>query len=335
MSLLKYSKKVLLTGFSHLPSGFKISLYRLLGARIGKNVGLGFGSYILPFSGEFRRIHIGDDVEIEDGVRILAGNLTIGAGSQIKNDTRIWGQSDFSLGTDGYIDQECHFDLRRDITIGNKVTIGGGCWMYTHMVFSSVLSGAPFTFGPVTIRDRSYLGANVFVLPGVQIGNDTIVGARAVVTKDIGPDVVVVGNPAKEINRTSQKTKNLGEEEKQILVKEILDQFLKIYESRSKLLKEWDKTEYVISYAGQPVYYRIRVDDVASLVNFAQSSDKPYTLISFGIPQEVRDYCRSRSICWFDLDDSTRSGKNHGPSQIVEQFLEDYGIRLTRAQAER
>ena len=332
MSLLNYSRKLLLAGFSYLPSGPKLAVYRLLGAEIGKNVELGFGSYILPFSGEFRKIRIGDGVVIEDGVRILAGNLSLGTGSQIKNHTRIWGQSDFTLGSDSYIDQECHFDLRRDISMGDEVVVSGGCWIYTHMVFLSVLSGAPYKFGPVSVGDRAYLGANVFVLPGLSIGSGSLVGARAVVTKDVSPDSVVVGNPAKEIARTSYKTKTLSEGEKQVMVKEILDQFMKIYESRTKLLRAWDATEYAIAYAGQPVYYRARIDDVAPLEEFARISGKPFTLVSFGIPQTVRKYCADRPICWFDLGDGTRSGRDHGPARILERFLEDYGIRLAGAE---
>jgi acetyltransferase-like isoleucine patch superfamily enzyme len=328
MSLMKYSKKVLLAGFSFLPSVFKIAVYRRLGAKIGKDVELGFGSYIIPFSGEYQRIQIGDDVVIEDGVQILAGSLSLGKRSQIKNNTRIWGQSDFSLGSDAYIDQECHFDLRRDISIGSEVSVSGGCWIYTHMLFLSVLSGAPYKFAPVTVGDRSYLGANVFVLPGISIGNDAIVGARAVVTKDVSPDTVVVGSPAKEIDKTSRKTKTLSDTEKEVIVKEILDHFMKIYDRRTKLLKSWDTTEYIISYSGQPVYYRTRIDDVAPLLDFARTWDKPFTLISFGIPTEVRDYCAGQPISWFDLKDGTRSGKNHGPSQVVERFLGDYGIWL-------
>ena len=331
MSLMRYSKRLLLAGFSHLPSGVKILVYRILGAEIGKKVELGFGSYILPFSGEFRRIHIGDGVIIEDGVRILAGNLSLGARSQIKNNSRIWGQSDFSLGSDAYIDQECRFDLRRDISIGNDVAVSGGCWIYTHMVFLSVLSGAPYKFDPVTIGDRSYLGANAFILPGITIGSDAVIGARAVVTKDVGGGSVVVGNPAAVIRNAEPKI--LSDGEKQLIVKDILDQFMKIYQSRTKLLKDWDSTEYVISYAGEPVYYRTRIDEVSSLEHSAQKTGKPSILISFGIPPAVRAYCHDRSICWLDLGEGTRSEKNNGPSRTVERFLEDYGIRLTRVPA--
>lgn len=54
---------------------------------------------------------------------------------------------------------------------------------------------------PITIADNVWLGGGVIVCPGVTIGQDTVVGAGAVVTKDLPADVVAVGNPARVIRR--------------------------------------------------------------------------------------------------------------------------------------
>jgi maltose O-acetyltransferase len=50
---------------------------------------------------------------------------------------------------------------------------------------------------PITLEDRVWLGGGVIVLPGVTIGADTVVGAGTVVTRDLPPGVVAVGNPAR------------------------------------------------------------------------------------------------------------------------------------------
>lgn len=52
---------------------------------------------------------------------------------------------------------------------------------------------------PITIEDNVWLGGGVIVLPGVTVGRDTVVGAGAVVTRDLPPGVVAVGNPARVI----------------------------------------------------------------------------------------------------------------------------------------
>ena len=58
----------------------------------------------------------------------------------------------------------------------------------------------------VTIGDDCWIGANVTILPGVNIGNNSIVGAGAVVTKDIPPYAVAAGIPAKIVMRLNEKS---------------------------------------------------------------------------------------------------------------------------------
>jgi maltose O-acetyltransferase len=54
---------------------------------------------------------------------------------------------------------------------------------------------------PITIGDNVWLGGGVIVLPGVRIGDDSVIGAGAVVTGDIPARVVAVGNPARVIRQ--------------------------------------------------------------------------------------------------------------------------------------
>lgn len=52
---------------------------------------------------------------------------------------------------------------------------------------------------PITLEDNVWLGGGVTVLPGVSVGRDTVVGAGAVVTRDLPAGVVAVGNPARVV----------------------------------------------------------------------------------------------------------------------------------------
>jgi acetyltransferase-like isoleucine patch superfamily enzyme len=56
---------------------------------------------------------------------------------------------------------------------------------------------------PVRVRDGADIGVNVVLLPGVTIGNGAIVGAGAVVTKDVAPNTIVAGVPAKFLRSRS------------------------------------------------------------------------------------------------------------------------------------
>ena len=57
-------------------------------------------------------------------------------------------------------------------------------------------NGEQFSF-PVKIEDNVWIGSNVVILPGVTIGENSVIGAGSVVTKDIPKNVVAVGNPCK------------------------------------------------------------------------------------------------------------------------------------------
>ena len=54
---------------------------------------------------------------------------------------------------------------------------------------------------PVTIEDGAWVGANAIILPGVTIGRGAVVGAGTLVMKDVAPNTVVMGNPARVVKR--------------------------------------------------------------------------------------------------------------------------------------
>ncbi|OXM72528.1 maltose acetyltransferase [Amycolatopsis sp. KNN50.9b] len=87
------------------------------------------------------------------------------------------------------------------ITIGADVQIGPGVQLLTPThPLDAELRRAKWEAGkPVTVHDNVWLGGGVIVCPGVTIGADTVVGAGAVVTRDLPPSVVAVGNPARVV----------------------------------------------------------------------------------------------------------------------------------------
>ena len=63
------------------------------------------------------------------------------------------------------------------------------------------ITGHPTTKGDVVIGNDVWIGANSVVLPGVQIGNHSVIGAGSIITKNIPPYSVAVGNPARIVKR--------------------------------------------------------------------------------------------------------------------------------------
>ncbi len=86
------------------------------------------------------------------------------------------------------------------VTFGNNVKIGPNCGFYTSSHPFDIETRRKLEFAkPIKIGNDVWIGGNVCVLPGVTIGDNTIIGAGSVVTRDIPSNVVAVGNPCKVI----------------------------------------------------------------------------------------------------------------------------------------
>ena len=137
--------------------------------------------------------------------------------SQIGDGTRIW---QFAVVLKGAkIGRDCNICaqtfIEDDVVIGDNVTVKCGVQLWDGLrVGNNVFIGPNVTFCndkhprsgnhsftrlQTVIEDDVSLGANATILPGVTLGRGCIVGAGAVVTKDVPPGVTVAGNPAKEL----------------------------------------------------------------------------------------------------------------------------------------
>ncbi|GAB2025171.1 sugar O-acetyltransferase [Lactovum odontotermitis] len=88
------------------------------------------------------------------------------------------------------------------VTIGSHCFIGPNCQLFTpnHHTSDKMLRREGWQYdAPITIGNDCWFGGSVIILPGVTIGDNVIVGAGAVVTKDVASNCVVAGNPAKII----------------------------------------------------------------------------------------------------------------------------------------
>ncbi|KUO71776.1 MAG: 2,3,4,5-tetrahydropyridine-2,6-dicarboxylate N-acetyltransferase [Clostridia bacterium BRH_c25] len=95
--------------------------------------------------------------------------------------------------------------------LGARATVGNNCHIGAGAVLAGVLE--PPSADPVVIEDNVLVGANAVVLEGVHIGKGAVVAAGSVVTKDVEPDTVVAGIPARMI----KNVKDLGTDKKKIL----------------------------------------------------------------------------------------------------------------------
>jgi len=146
------------------PSRYTISILRYFGAKIGK------------------------------GVRIQAPFMIHNA------DQAVPIYSNLIIGDDCYIGRDCIFDIKGKIILGNKVTISHRAVLNTHTnAGKSPVAHNALTksIGNIKINDGAYLGSNVTVLESVDIGRNTIIGAKSLVNKDISDGFTAFGVPCK------------------------------------------------------------------------------------------------------------------------------------------
>ncbi|MDY6931390.1 MAG: acyltransferase [Halobacteriota archaeon] len=101
----------------------------------------------------------------------------------------------------------CFLDpVRPDlITIEEWVSLAGNVTILTHsnptMPLRDILPNQGTTIAPVVVKRGAWIAVNCVILPGVTIGENSIVAAGAIVTKDVPPYTIVAGVPAKEIKK--------------------------------------------------------------------------------------------------------------------------------------
>ena len=105
------------------------------------------------------------------------------------------------LGENVFINSGCRFQDQGGVYIGDGALIGHNAVLATLNHDMDPDKRANLIPAPIHIGKNAWLGANVTVLPGVTIGDGAVVAAGAVVTKDVPPDTVAAGVPARVIRR--------------------------------------------------------------------------------------------------------------------------------------
>ncbi|MFZ5963842.1 sugar O-acetyltransferase [Thalassococcus sp. BH17M4-6] len=111
--------------------------------------------------------------------------------------------SNITLGDNVFLNYGCVLLDVCPITIGNRVDIAPYVQILTaDHPRDAATRDAGLEFGqPITIHDNVWIGAGAMLMPGVTIGADAIIGAGAVVTRDVAPGTTVGGVPARPLRR--------------------------------------------------------------------------------------------------------------------------------------
>ncbi|MBJ2240724.1 N-acetyltransferase [Pseudomonas sp. MF6772] len=201
------------------------------GAKIGNNVSIG------PYSIVHKNVVIGDNTEIgaycEIGLPTKLANgrpLIIGKDAVIRSHSVFYEGSTFGtnlvtghrvtvrelttagdgfqIGTLGDIQGHCeigdYVKCHSNVHIGQHSTVGNYVWIFPYVVLTNDPHPPSEVMAGVTIEDFAVIATMSVILPGVTVKKGALVGAHSSVNKDVAPDAVVAGSPAKFICGTEK-----------------------------------------------------------------------------------------------------------------------------------
>lgn len=138
----------------------------------------------------WNRFELGIDSTIED-----FSAVNNGVGSVIIGDRTKIGLSNTIIGP---------VTIGNDIRLAQNITISGLNHIYSDKTLPIHAQGV--TTSPIIIEDETWIGANVVIVAGVTVGKHCIIAAGSIVTKNIPPYSVAVGNPARVIKQYNHQT---------------------------------------------------------------------------------------------------------------------------------
>jgi acetyltransferase-like isoleucine patch superfamily enzyme len=147
--------------------------------------------------------------------------IQIGARTISRGECRVFGpEANITIGSDCYIGDNSKIWSAFGITIGDRVLIAHSVNIHDndshpksaahrHRQTVDICNAGTYDLtdvgmAPIVIEDDAWIGFNASILKGVTIGKGAIIGAASVITKDVSPYAIMVGNPARQVGTASE-----------------------------------------------------------------------------------------------------------------------------------
>lgn len=344
-------KELILFGF--LPSCIKKVMYRLRGYRIGKHVSIGFGSVIcskLVEVGDYtsigfftiirgKSIKIGAHVSIGATTFLDTPYIEIGEGTKINEQVFVgglqWHDSKFIVGKNCQIMQMSFINPAISITIGDDSGVGGNSLIFGHASWQSVFDGYSAEFAPIEIGNSVALTWRTFVMPGVNIGDGSVIGPGSLVNRNIPENCLAAGFPVRVISKSPDFPRQISSEEK-IRILEDIQQKMLSYFSGSGLECSMENSMHVVNWNSRGLL-RSHKHVRRMIINYNNpppkipSNPTPNLYVSlWAIPDEIRRDLNKLNVLWFDIERKERSPIIDDLGEEVSLFLRRFGVRFNR-----
>lgn len=331
-----------------LPSALKIAYYRWRGAKIGKGVKIGFGAVILS-----NDIEIGNETTIGMFTSIACTRLKIGKRTIIRLFVLIDAR-EISIGNDVIISEvallrtmipniqskiilhdRVHIfpftviDPSRKVEIGEESCVGYNSSIYTHSSYKSKLDGYPVEFGEVNIGKGVWLSSDIFINQSVTIGDGAVIGTGAVISRDIPPYVMMAGSPARQIKSKEQFLINYTEQEKFLILIDIIDEFCQYLYDYAEFT--WQRTgsneqpKWALVSQNKRNHYHIELTPT-----YITATSQSLSVVLDSIPDCIREEWDHEKRNWFSIGSHGCSSSLDSLGEELREYFKRYGIYFAR-----
>lgn len=263
-------------------------------------------------------IRIDRRAELGPDVRVDCREVVIGEETMLRHRVTAAGlqtpESRLELGRRVRVFQDTFLNPSMPLTVGDESGLGGRSLIFTHAAWQSILEGYPVEFAPIAIGRNVWLPWQVFVLPGVEIGDDVTVAAGSVVSRSIPGGSLAAGYPARVLKRAPDYPPTPSPDEQWELA-------LKVFRELAWWLAKRGET-LSVSEADDV----LSLGRVALVRSAAASAPEGAEVVAalHGRPA-VGD-----GVTWLALLDRERGGPETALAETVAEFVSRYGLRFQR-----
>jgi acetyltransferase-like isoleucine patch superfamily enzyme len=203
-------------------------------ATVGPGAQIGWFSTVMG-----RRVELGAHSVVRPFTLInLDGDVRLGPYAEISSFSLVYGSSSLSLGEGSYIGPQSLINVEEEVRIGSGSALGARSLVFTHGSFLPYTEGYWVKMAGVTVGDKVWCAAGVFLHPGAEIGDNTFVNSRSVVSGTVPPGSVVEGNPARVVAPMERLQRKMSPRHVDQALDHILREFAEVGLRRELGLKE-------------------------------------------------------------------------------------------------
>lgn len=288
---------------------------------IAAGASLGLGTVVRG-----RHVRIGRRAQIGSFCFFEGKDITIGDDAVFREQTFVGGplfpDSLLEVGKRVRVYQTCFLNPSKPLRIGDDTGVGGRSSIFTHGSWQSAFEGYPVTFEPVTIGRNVYLPWHVFILPGVEIGDDVTLGAGSVVNRSIPAGVLAAGVPCKVLRGPEAWPRPMEPDARWGLARNVWAQFLlHLADEAISVDAESDREDR----SAARITYRGRTWRLALVRTGAAADLLDQVVVVLDGPDGAS---RPTWPTWFSLRDKRKGGHEDEVTRELEEWLARWGVRF-------